>query len=381
MNRRHALQGMLWGTQLLALGPLAGCRGRHPASPLAGQGIRVDESFAGTISQLLERDDLGLHKKLLAHPALEAIHRHQQLSGRQHESNESLLSQIIERARRERPTSRVLDAWTGRKERLIDFANASAAYLPPEARFSGTVFLVMGYDIGVAAPPDVVLNVAHEHFQAAPSELGFYATHEAHHVGFFSRRAPPELRDLNEPERLLAIIRYITQLEGMGVHAAYPLRLAQGSVGHDHDYQVYVDASEARKVALRYRELTTKLDGRKTALSEEEVGEILTVMSSGDRIGYQFGALVASFLERTSGRARLIESIANPRLFQIAATNLLREFELVSASNRFLEVSLGGSSQARWDQPNPPTLKLSHEIAANERSAFHTLTVHQYGVQ
>ena len=334
MNRRQVLQGMMCRTQSLALVLLAGCQAGHPASPpLAGQGIRVDESLARTIFQLMERDDIGLHKKLLAHPALEAIHRHHQLSGRQHESNESLLSQIIERARRERPTSRVLDAWTGQKERLIDFAKAAAVYLPPEARFSGTLFLVMGYDIGVAAPPDVVLNVAHEHFQAAPSELGFYAAHEAHHVGFFSRRAPPELRDLNEPERLLAIIRYMTQLEGMGVHAAYPLRLAHGSVGADRDYRVYVDASEARKVASRYRELTTKLDGRKTLLSKEEVGEVLTAMSSGDRIGYQFGALVASFLERTSGRARLIASIANPPLFQIAATNLLHEFELVSASN------------------------------------------------
>lgn len=284
--------------------------------------LRVDESFARMVLELLEHDDAGLHAELLGHAALGAVVRHQRLSGNQEVTREDALARILESARRARPTSRVLDAWGGRDQELAEDVAAASLYLPPDVPFSGTVFFVVGYDIGVAAPPDIVLNVGHDHFQSVPSEVSFYAIHEAHHVGFMALRRAPELTELNNPRQLEAIISYMTQLEGMGVHAAYPLRKEQGCLDADQDYRVYVDATEAQRVTRRYAELIAKLASA-NRLSDDEVGEVLNAMSSGERIWYQFGALACWTMEQSRGRRAVTESIKDPKGFHSTVSDLL----------------------------------------------------------
>jgi hypothetical protein len=53
------------------------------------------------------------------------------------------------------------------------------------------------------------------------------------------------------------------------------------------------------------------------------VGALLTAMSSGERIWYQFGALACWELERTRGRPALIASITSPDLFAKVVSDLL----------------------------------------------------------
>lgn len=325
MKRRDVLQQLLWAGASAALVPLLGSCRTGPRAVVARQrsgGMRVDESFARSVLEVLEHDDSGIRAKLLEHAALEAVIRHQRLAGNQEATREDALARILESARRTRPTSRILDAWAGRDRELAEYVAGAALYLPPELQFSGTLFFVVGYDIGVAAPPDIVLNVGHDHFQTAPSEVGFYATHEAHHVGFMALRRAPALTELNDPRHLGAIIRYMTQLEGMGVHAAYLLRKERGCLGADHDYRVYADAAEAHRVTARYAELTTTLS-KASRLSDEDVGAILNAMSSGERVWYQFGALACWTMEQARGRRALTESIEAPDLFDATVSDLL----------------------------------------------------------
>jgi hypothetical protein len=306
----------------IGLAPLfAGCGYREPAAAPQTGSARVDDSFARLILDSLAQDDAALYAALLEHPALAAIVRHQRLSGNQDVTREALLARILEASRRARPGSGPLDAWARRETELGQYVAAAAVYLPPGVTFDGTLYLVMGYDIGVAAPPDIVLNVAHQRFQSAPSELGFYATHEAHHVGFLTLRPAPELTGLNDPAHLRQVIAFMTQLEGMGVHAAYRLRMQQGRLGADADYRIYTDAAEARRVTARYAELC-EMSSRTDSLSNDELGTILTAMSSGERVWYRFGALACWRLERTHGRHALTESIVSPGTFATAVAEL-----------------------------------------------------------
>jgi hypothetical protein len=261
-------------------------------------------------------------ERLLLHPALAAMVRHQRLSGHKDATNETVLASVVETTRRSRPTSRVLDSWQARHRELGDHVTAAAHYLPAGTGFMGTVYLVVGYDIGVAAPPDLLLNVAHERFLASPSELGFYATHEAHHVGFLAARPLPALTGLDDPMRLRTIIAYMTQLEGMGVHAAFPLRRDRGALAQDPDYRIYSDSAESRRVMARYAGLVSRLrsSGR---LSEDEIGAVLGAMSSGERLWYQVGALACWSLERAQGKDALIEAIAKPGVFDAVVADLL----------------------------------------------------------
>ncbi|MCA9645421.1 MAG: hypothetical protein H6718_19710 [Polyangiaceae bacterium] len=305
--------------------PLAGCgpstSRRVPAVSPPPQASRVDGSFAELL--MTGSGDPSLRPKLLAHPALAAIVRHQKLSGNTGATPEAALEDVFKGLERHPPTRSVLDAWRGRDTELLAAANAAARYLPQGNVFSGEVYLVAGYDIGVAAPPDLILNVAHPHFVDDPRELGFYATHEAHHVGFLALRSAPALTDLNQAPKLRAVVTFMTQLEGMGVHAAYPARSEQHRLDGDDDYQVYADPAQAKAVTERYAELTTTLAQTDGSLEDELVGNVLNAMSSGQRVWYRFGALVCWHLEQHKGRQALIASIRKPELFEEAVRDLL----------------------------------------------------------
>jgi hypothetical protein len=320
VNRREALGQNLRTGGMAALA--ASCRsGRRSSAQRSSRTIRVDDSFARIAFELGTRDDADLGHKLLAHPALAAILRHEGMAGNRKATPNTTLDRILSSVRRAPPTSRVLDAWAGRDDELADFVGAAASYLASDVAFGGTVYLIVGYDIGIAASPDIALNVAHGHFQADPRELGFYATHEAHHIGFFALRGTPEVKQLNEPEQLLTLVRFYTQLEGMGVHAAYPVRAQHGALAGDADYSVYTDSAAAERVTSRYADVVDRISADR--LGDDDVGQILGAMSSGERLWYQFGALVCSALERSRGRQAVIESITKPELFWAEATDLL----------------------------------------------------------
>jgi hypothetical protein len=326
MDRRTAIKSLLGAgaAATLALGS-GGCGAQSAmVGTSARRGTaRLDTAFAriviGSAGDVTNRE----RSELLAHPALHAIVRHRRMSGNGGATPEATLALVLDSVRRERPGSEALDAWLGREHEIGELVDAAAAFLPPDSAFDGTAFLVAGYDIGFAAPPDIGLNVAHAHFRETPSEVGFYAAHEAHHVGFMRLRPIPEMARLDDPAHLREIVRGMTQMEGMAVHAAYDLRVRRGRLSDDGDYAIYADATEARRVTARYAEILA-MASASTNLPDQTIGTVLNAMSSGERLWYRFGALVSWTLERANGRAGLVASIANPEAFHAAADDLLR---------------------------------------------------------
>ncbi len=294
--------------------PLAACVRPQRMSTMAPI---VDDSFA---RMALQADaDVTV---LLEHPALAAMLRHARLSGRSHITASELLAEILASVLLDGSSERVLDIWSGHHDRLRGHIEDAEHLLPQSQRFSGVAYLVVGYDIGVAAPPDIILNVGHERFRTAPSELGFYATHEAHHAGFMSLRAMPAMSDLNDACTLREVIAYMTQLEGLGVHAAYEPRCAARALDADPDYLIYRDDDESDRVISRYAEIVAGVSGN-GRLVDDEVGAVLSALSAGERLWYRFGALVAWTLERERGRAALVDSIVDPHAFGRVAERLL----------------------------------------------------------
>jgi len=284
---------------------------------------RVDVSFAEmALAHIADEED---HREaLLDHPALTALVRHQQMSGNPSPDAEQILDGILASPGNTSAGASNLEYLRDREEELWLAAMASAAYLPEGATIAGDLFLIVGYDIGVASPPDMALNVAHSNFTDETAELSYYATHEAHHVGFISQRPFPSLQGLDDPEVLRGLIEYCTQLEGMAVHAAYPAREADGALGGDPDYAVYTDGAQAQQVIARYGEVLGMLDGLQE-VDGATINQVLSAMSSGERLWYQFGALVAQKIEQESGREALVATVEDPAAFNTAAAQLLAE--------------------------------------------------------
>jgi len=327
---RHARARAAWLLVALAgCGHTGGAAGTSAPTPPAA--ARVDDSFARRVLEVLDAERAGQGpdtQRLRDHPAVLAVMRHRRLTGDSGATADTTLELMLRKAREAPPSRRVLEAWAGREGELTRRAGAAAAYLPAGFRFEGTVLLMAGYDIGVPAPPDIALNVGHRHYAESPEELGFYATHEAHHVGFLAVRPIPSLDHLDDPAHLREVIGYQTQLEGMAVHAAHPVREAAGALAGDGDYRVYVDAAEAARVTRRYGELLSRWP---TPLTERFVSELLDTLSTNERLWYRFGALVARELERRQGRDALIASIGQPAAFRAQAEALLREADVSPA--------------------------------------------------
>jgi len=307
MNSRRRF---LKACTLASLVPLVGCRTtRSVDQPGRPQGATaVDLSFA-------ERSLAGAGvDELAAHPAVAALVRHQSMTGNPHPESRKIVARILERLPDASSTTVVLDAWRAQAPALSSAMAAAAAYLPSGSPAPQHLYAVTGYDIGVAAPPDVVLNAGHERFLADPTEGIFYACHEAHHVGFLHHRVFPDVTALGEPGVLAEVVDFITQMEGTAVHAVRPLREQAGAMAADPDYSVYLSEEKAAEVtaawtALRARCGTTEPDAGGV------IGEVMDAMTSGGRLAYMYGAVVCERIEKAYGRAALVASILNPTAF------------------------------------------------------------------
>lgn len=307
INRRSFLRL----ASAIPLAPVLTCR------PLLGGGVvgrlhevrvRLDFSFA-------ERALAGATSEELAtHPAAAAMVRHQRMSG----NTEADVVQLITRVLAELPnridTGRVIEDWRNRSVELTSAINAASAYLPANTPGPTELFVVVGYDIGVAAPPAILLNAGHERFLANPDEGVFFACHEAHHVGFLHHRLFPDLSAIGQPGVLGRVVDFITQMEGMAVHAAAPLRRHAKALGDDADYSVYTQVGMAESISHAWHDMRSRCCVEQPD-AEATVAQVLNAMTSGERLAYRYGALRCKELEEIGGREGLVRTILHPEEF------------------------------------------------------------------
>jgi hypothetical protein len=308
-TRRSFLKFMAAG----ALMPMLGCRtGRTPRRAASGgrPQPKIDLSFAEAVLAGAPADELA------GHPAALALARHQTMSGNPAADPREIVEEILEQSRDRTRTCAVLETWSGQAAALAAAMASASAYLPPDSLAPQHLYAVTGYDIGVAAPPDVVLNAGHERFLNDPGEGIFYACHEAHHVGFLHHRTLPDMTALGGPGILGEVVDFITQMEGMAVHAAWPLREKAGALEADPDYEVYLSAEKAAEAEDAWRALRA-LCGTARFDEANTISEVLNGMTSGGRLAYRYGAVVCAHMEAQRGREALAASVVAPETFNL----------------------------------------------------------------
>lgn len=280
--------------------------------------MKPDWDFA---RRILETGQDGSPAGLQKLPAFAALIRHQILSGNSSPDEAALLSEMLQNIPDRNEARLLMEKWENRDNDIIKYSREALGYLPRETRLSGKIFFVAGYDIGIVAPPDVAINIAHQHFLNHPDDVGYYLIHEVHHLGFLSYRTMPSIREsLRTGEGLLNLILFMTQMEGMAVHAAYNRRKADGHLKDDDDYRLYYDPATCSQIRSEFREICDSIADKKSP-SDSEISTALNAMSSGDRLWYRYGALISAKLERELGPDALIASIREPDIFMAYALN------------------------------------------------------------
>ena len=320
MHGHHA-RFLIFALSLVACASQDGRRGTPKPLRAPATRFSVDATFAlAVIEGNYDR------RALLNSPAMAAILRHRKMTGAPTDNPGGVLDKMMGRIKNPSGAAKVLQYWRGRHAKLVRCAFAARRHIPDRVSLDGKIILAAGYDIGVASPPDIVLNVAHPHFVAAPAELCHYVTHEVHHVGFLALRKIPDVSSaLRTRKALMSLIRFMTQMEGTAVHAAYGPRKTAGALGADADYRVYRDQRHAEQVRRDYAIALRRLERAEVEgkFNQSLAGEVLTTLSSKDRLWYRYGALVARELEQTSGRRALVLSIRQPEPFYLMAAKLL----------------------------------------------------------
>jgi len=302
-----------------------------PASdPLAAQDLRFDARFAALALDYIRTGDERVSAELALQPAADHILAHARNFDYDvpKDSTKALVVSLLApspgRPQKAATCRKSLAFFIGPMLDDPHWVGDALRYLPSGFRFHGSLFLTFGYDVGVAFPPNASLNGAHTHFEGHPRELLYYAIHELHHAGFMSYQPPPRLADLNTCADLLALVRYSTELEGIAVLAAWERRRAESALDGDPDYAALQDEARIRKDTADYFRDYDALAVRGGRPLDAQSWAVIDRMSSGERLWYRVGALMARRVEDALGRPALVALIeAGPALFLETARPLV----------------------------------------------------------
>jgi hypothetical protein len=284
--------------------------------PLSKQDLCFDARFARTAVDYVREGKPALLRALAALPATRHLLSHawqfdynipkdsmMSLVGR-------LLAPSLDLNMQAEQVERSIAFFTGP---LLDdphWVNDVLDYLPQGFRFHGSLFLTFGYDVGAALAPNASLNGASPHFDGKPRELLYYAIHELHHVGLNTYQPPPRVGDIKTCADILRLVDYSTELEGLGVLAARPRRAAENALQSDPDYIALENQDRMRELEKQYDGQYRYLQGRGNEPADKDAFEVVDRMSSGDRLWYRVGAMMAARIENKLGRSALLEIVA-----------------------------------------------------------------------
>jgi hypothetical protein len=195
------------------------------------------------------------------------------------------------------------------QDALTDAFDELAAYVPSDYFFNCTLFLILGYDIGIVSEGDALLNIGHSHFSVNLSEMIYYAMHELHHVCYTHYHPIFALSDLQTNRDLFNVVLYSTQMEGIAVYCTLNRRLSEDAL-NDEDYRVLLNPDECLPKVHEFFEIVNDIKTDSLRPIEKSDFDILEVMSGrGKRLWYITGAYIAKSIDSCLGRKELVDTI------------------------------------------------------------------------
>jgi hypothetical protein len=165
------------------------------------------------------------------------------------------------------------------------------------------VYLNFGYD-NIVFGENVALNLDFRQFNLDKRESLYYLIHELAHAGYVRYHPLPDLSSIRTNRQLLKVVRYLTQLEGMGVKSALRLRIREGGL-LDNDYRILLnDIERARRVYL-YFKLLCRLESNLSEGSKSHAEFFQKMSGRKTRLWYIMGCHMAQEIEKWCGSETL----------------------------------------------------------------------------
>lgn len=285
-------------------------------------GVKIDYSFTELTLQYLTNPSEELMLQISKHTAASKILSNAQISDPNLKDLKDFWKKILERERNkgEEYISEIKTCMTyieNNTEALLELVNEIYCYLPDDFVFDCTLYLHIGYDIGIVSEGDALLNVGHEIFHQNKRELIYFALHELHHVGYTHYNdLEISFSNIQTRDDFLKLIEKLTHLEGTATYAIKEIRERDNQISF-FDYEVLNNKKKRTESAEEYFEIYDKFKYANNLLIEESDFEILDIMSGKNkRLWYITGAHIAEKIDKRLGRAELNQTIINgPKSF------------------------------------------------------------------
>lgn len=275
--------------------------------------INIDFSFIKNILKYSKREKKDIWEEIVKHKVAKSIYHHAITYNNTNKSLDFFWSNIVQKEiiNNNDNILKIESAINYMKENEKEFYRAFdliKLYIPKNTDIKTTLFLEIGYDIGIVADGNAFLNLGFPLFHQYPQELIYFSMHELHHVIYTHFHPIYTLDNIKSINDLIRIIKYSTHLEGFGVYCSLSERRKNNSFNHV-DYQVLNDEVKREKIIERYFSLYNKITNTQNRQLQAEDWKILEEMCGKDRLWYIAGAHIAERIDETFGREKLNKTI------------------------------------------------------------------------
>jgi hypothetical protein len=190
------------------------------------------------------------------------------------------------------------------EQKKAKWLNEVLRYLPRRHFFNTTIYLNVGYD-NIVFGENIALNLGFHKFHEDKRESVYYLIHELAHAGYVRYHPLPELWNIKTNRELLAIVKFLTHLEGMGVTSALRLRILEDGL-LDNDYKILLNNTEKAGRVNHYFRLFDKLENNQSKRVDKNYFKLFDRMSGKKtRLWYITGCHIAQEIEKHKGTEAL----------------------------------------------------------------------------
>ncbi|MHA1219677.1 MAG: hypothetical protein ACTSO5_13520, partial [Candidatus Heimdallarchaeaceae archaeon] len=193
-------------------------------------GVKIDYSFTELTLQYLTNPSEELMLQINKHIVARKILSNARISDPNLENIKEFWEKILDREKNKgedhlHKIKSCIAYVRDNTESLLEHVNEIYSYLPGDFIFDCTLYLHIGYDIGIVAEGDALLNVGHDIFHKNKRELIYFALHELHHVGYTHYNdLEISFSDIQTRDDFLKLIEKLTHLEGTATYAIKEMR-------------------------------------------------------------------------------------------------------------------------------------------------------------
>ena len=179
-------------------------------------------------------------------------------------------------------------------------------YLPKGYQFDCSLYITIGYDLGVGFNGNSSINLAHPYYVKRISEIKYFSIHELHHAAFMDLKnnQKPSF-DITTYAEMYRIICFYTHLEALGTYSPLALRRSENAMNADRDYIALQNQQLMEQFEKEYFEIIDHFKSEPDKIITNADWEMIAPLSDGKRLWYRVGALMAEKIDKELGRERL----------------------------------------------------------------------------